>query len=55
MDSVVEVENPPKVQAAPAAVSQALPDEQDFNQRYGALVRALIREEIERYLRSAAD
>lgn len=42
--------------AAPAAPREPRPlDEAELQARFGPLLRQLIREEIERYLRSAAD
>jgi len=54
MDSVVETEpgSPAAAPAAPAADPADI-DEEDFRHRYGSLLRTMIREEIERYLRSA--
>lgn len=55
MDSVVETEQASPAAGAPAAPSAepATLDEEDFRHRYGPLLRTMIREEIERHLRSA--
>jgi len=54
MESRVEPEPTPVPQAAPAEASPEA-DLEDFRRRYCTLVREMIRDEIERYLRSAAD
>jgi hypothetical protein len=59
VESTVEVERGARREPSipePAQARGALPlDELDFRERYGPLLRAMIREELERYLRSVAD
>jgi hypothetical protein len=59
MDSTVEMEGEERRSASPptAAPAAAAPpmDEADFRDRFGPLLRDMIRDELERYLRNAAD
>ncbi len=59
VESTVEMERGARREPSAHEDAQArksLPlDELDFREQYGPLLRAMIREELERYLRSVAD
>lgn len=58
MDSTVEMEGEPRRESsAPAAPTPAAGpmDMADFRDRYGPMLRELIREELDRHLRNLAD
>ncbi len=56
MESNVEMDSQPATAPVAAAAPPASEgDLEDFRQRWAALLREIVRDEIERHLRSAAD
>lgn len=55
MISTIESESPSDAAVTTGAQSPKPIDEEQFAQRYGSAVRAIVRDELERYLRNMAD